>query len=111
MKENSEIKVVETKKNSYDQILKLKVIQEIEQGEISTFDACLKYGIRDRSTIMAWLKEKKRLGFKVKPEKNLVELKKRLQEKIIKMEIKLEFFELENKFLKKELELLTNKTR
>lgn len=110
MKVNSEIKAVEAKENMYDQTFKLKVIQEIEQGNISTFDACLKYGIKDRSTIMTWLKEKKELGFKIKPNKNLKELKKSLEEKIIKMEIKLEFFELENKTLKRKLELLTKKT-
>lgn len=109
MKETSDIKAIEAKEHICDQTFKLKLIQEIEQGEISTFDACIKYGIKDRSTIMAWLKQKDKLGFKIKPKKDLIELKKDLEKKMIKMEIRLKFFEMENKILKRELELLKNK--
>ena len=31
---------------------KSKVVQEIEQGRISTYEACHKYGIQYRSTIL-----------------------------------------------------------
>ncbi len=31
---------------------KLQVVQEIEQGRISTYEACRKYGIQSRSTIL-----------------------------------------------------------
>lgn len=93
----------------FDQSLKMKVIQEIEQGEISTFDACLKYEIKDRSIIRAWLKESKDLGLRIKPKKNMIEIKRNLEQKIMKMESKLQFFELENKVLKLKLDSLTKK--
>jgi len=35
----------------------LQVVQEIEQRELSTHGACIKYGFQARSTVLQWLEK------------------------------------------------------
>lgn len=48
-----------TKRTQRDYTLtfKLNVVKEIETGESSTVEVCLKYGIQSRSTISTWLRK------------------------------------------------------
>ena len=50
---------VYTKRTQRDYTLtfKLNVVKEIETGESSTVEVCLKYGIQSRSTISTWLRK------------------------------------------------------
>ena len=41
----------------YSQSFKLQVVQEIEQGKLSTTGAVRKYGIQARSTVVSWLRK------------------------------------------------------
>ena len=41
----------------YTLTFKLNVVKEIETGESSTVEVCLKYGIQSRSTISTWLRK------------------------------------------------------
>ena len=41
----------------YSQSFKLQVVQEIEQGSLSTTGAVKKYGIQARSTVVSWLRK------------------------------------------------------
>lgn len=41
----------------YSMSFKLQVVQEIEQGELSTTGARQKYGIQSRSTVVNWLRK------------------------------------------------------
>ena len=51
--------IVYTKRTQRDYTLtfKLNVVKEIETGESSTVEVCLKYGIQSRSTISTWLRK------------------------------------------------------
>lgn len=48
-----------TKRTQRDYTLtfKLNVVKEIETGESSTVEVCLKYGIQSRSTVSTWLRK------------------------------------------------------
>ena len=50
---------VYTKRTQRDYTLtfKLNVVKEIETGESSTVEVCLKYGIQSRSTVSTWLRK------------------------------------------------------
>jgi transposase len=56
MKEEK-INYVKRSQKNYSMSFKLQVVQEIEQGELSTTGAKQKYGIQSRSTIVNWLRK------------------------------------------------------
>lgn len=52
-------KSVYTKRSQkdYSMSFKLEIVREIESGELSTTNACRKYGIQARSTVVSWLRK------------------------------------------------------
>ena len=48
---------VKRTQKDYSQSFKLEVVQEIEQGQLSTTGAVRKYGIQARSTVVSWLRK------------------------------------------------------
>ena len=48
---------VKRTQRDYTLTFKLNVVKEIETGESSTVEVCLKYGIQSRSTVSTWLRK------------------------------------------------------
>lgn len=48
---------VKRTQKDYSESFKLQVVQEIEQGKLSTTGAVRKYGIQARSTVVSWLRK------------------------------------------------------
>ena len=57
MEKHEESRYVKRTQKDYTMSFKLQVVQEIEQGRISTYEVCRKYGIQSRSTIVGWLRK------------------------------------------------------
>ncbi len=55
--ENNPERYIKRTQKDYSMSLKLQIVQEIEQGELSTTGAVRKYGIQARSTIVSWLRK------------------------------------------------------
>ena len=63
MGKNEEIRYIKCTHKDYAMSFKLQFVQEIEQGRISTYEACRKYGVQSRSTILGWLPKFGNFGF------------------------------------------------
>lgn len=67
----------------------MQVVDEIEKGELSQNEACRRYGIQGRSTVLVWLRKHGRLDWwqnstgpmpkKSPPNKKIKELEKKLK--------------------------------
>jgi len=57
MENHQESRYVNRTQKDYTMSFKLQIVQEIEQGNLSTHQACRKYGIQARSTIVEWLRK------------------------------------------------------
>lgn len=105
----------------YSLPFKLKVILEVEKGELSYKEAQKKYGIQGRSTVLVWLRKHGSLDWqtdnpmrgKVTPQQEIRELKKKLKRAEMKVEIMEKMAEIADEQLgtdirKKYLDLLSN---
>ncbi len=72
----------------YSLSFKLSVVDEVEKGELSTYEAKKKYGIQGRSTVLVWLRKHGRLDWSIQgdtmskaktPNKQIRELEKRIK--------------------------------
>lgn len=57
MKTSENTGYVKRTQKDYSISFKLRVVQEIEQGQLSRSEACHKYGIQAKSTIREWLRK------------------------------------------------------
>jgi len=57
MKEESKTHYVKRSQKDYSMSFKLRVVQEIEQGEETVTSIFKKYGIQSRSTVTRWLRK------------------------------------------------------
>ena len=66
MEKHEESRYLKRTQKEYTMSFKLQVVQEIEQGRISTYEVCRKYGIQSRSTIVGWLRKFGNFDWKIK---------------------------------------------
>lgn len=105
----------------YSLPFKLKVILEVERGELNLAEAHRKYGIQGKSTVLVWLRKHGSLDWqtenpmkgKVTPQQEIRELKKKLKRAEMKVEIMEKMAEIADEQLgtdirKKYLDLLSN---
>jgi transposase len=76
---------------------KLQVVQEIEQGRISTYKVCRKYGIQPRSIIVGWLRKFGNFDWENQTTFNMP---KSPDQKIMELEAKVRLLEKQKTFLK-----------
>jgi transposase len=57
MENQEELRYKKRTQKDYSMSFKLQVVEELEQGELSTHAACRKYGIQSRSTVVGWLRK------------------------------------------------------
>ena len=80
-------KYVKRTQKDYSLSLKLRVVQLVEQGELSTTQAQRKYGIQARSTVVSWLRKYGNFDWENQtpshmsktPEQKLMELEQRVR--------------------------------
>ena len=86
----------------YSLPFKLKVILEVEKGELTYREAQRKYGIQGRSTVSVWLRRHSSLDWQTdNPMKGKVSPQKQIRE----LEKKLKRLEMQNEILNKAVEI------
>ena len=86
----------------YSLPFKLKVILEVEKGELTYREAQRKYGIQGRSTVLVWLRKHGSLDWQTdNPMKGKVSPQKQIRE----LEKKLKRLEMQNEILNKAVEI------
>lgn len=90
----------------YSMSLKLQVVQQIEQGELSTTAACRKYGIQARSTVVAWLRKFGNFDWENQTPSNMP---KTTEQKILELEQQVKLLEKQKAYLEKQVETADKK--
>ncbi|MNT30795.1 helix-turn-helix domain-containing protein [Solitalea canadensis] len=83
----------------YSMSFKLQVVQEVEQGELSTTGAQRKYGIQARSTIVNWLRKYGNLDWENQTPSNMP---KTPEQKILELEAKVKLLEKQKATLERQ---------
>jgi transposase len=99
-----QISSVKQKRTQRDYSLpfKLKVVLEVEKGEMSYKEAQRKYGIQGRSTVLVWLRKHGSLEWQTN---NPMKGKDSPQRQIRELEKKLKRLEMQNEILTKAVEI------
>jgi len=90
----------------YSLPFKLKVILEVEKGELSYKEAQKKYGIQGRSTVLVWLRKHGSLDWQTD---NPMKGKVTPQQEIRDLQKKLKRMEMKNEILEKAIEIADEK--
>ena len=98
--ENQEAsRYVKRTQKDYTMSFKLQVVQEIEQGSISTYEVCRKYGIQSRSTVVGWLRKFGNFDWE---NQTLFNIPKSPELKIMELEAKVKLLEKQKAFLEQQ---------
>jgi len=106
MEEKSENKYVRRTQKDYSMSFKMRVVQEIESGDLSTHAATRKYGIQSRSTIMLWLRKYGTFDWENQTPSNMP---KTQEQKLLELEQKVKLLEKQKAYLKKQVETADKK--
>ncbi len=90
MEKHEESLYVKCTQKDYTMSFKLQVVQEIEQGRISTYEVCRKYRIQSRSTIVGWLRKFGDFDWENQTPSNML---KSPEQKIMELEAKVRLLE------------------
>lgn len=101
MKGREENLYVKRTQKDYSISLKLSVVKEIENGELSPTAACLKYGIQARSTVVAWLRKYGTFDWENQTPSNMPKSK---DQKILELEQRIKVLEKQKAFLEDQAE-------
>ena len=99
MEKHEESRYVKRTQKDYTMSFKLQVVQEIEQGRISTYEARRKYGIQSRSTIVGWLRKFGNFDWENQTPSNMP---KSPEQKIMELEAKVRLLEKQKTFLEQQ---------
>ncbi len=99
MELSSESRYLKRTQKDYSMSFKLQVVQEIEQGELSTHAACRKYGIQSRSTIVQWLRKFGNFDWENQTPLNMP---KSPEQKIMELEAQVKLLEKQKAFLEQQ---------
>lgn len=99
MENHQENRYVKRTQKDYTMSFKLQVVQEIEQGRLSTHEACRKYGIQARSTIVQWLRKFGSFDWENQTPSNMP---KSPEQKIMELEAKVKLLEKQKAFLEQQ---------
>ena len=90
----------------YSMSLKLRIVQEIERGELSTKGACRKYGIQARSTVVMWLRKYGKFDWEYQTPS---QMPKTPEQKILELEQQVKLLEKQKALLEKQVETADKK--
>jgi transposase-like protein len=96
-----EYNYVKRTQKDYSEAFKLRVVEEVERGQMSQGAARRKYGIQGHGTIKRWLEM---YGNYDKPYKLVEKMEKSPEQKLLELEQKIKLLERKNKRLEKALE-------
>lgn len=99
MENQESSRYVKRTQKDYTMSFKLQVVQEIEQGSISTYDVCRKYGIQSRSTVVGWLRKFGNFDWENQTPTNMP---KSPEQKIMELEAKVKLLEKQKAFLEQQ---------
>jgi transposase-like protein len=97
---------VKRSQRDYTLSLKLQIVQEIEQGCLSTAAAQKKYGIQARSTLVSWLRKYGSFDWENQTPSNMP---KSPEQKIIELEAKVKLLEKQKSFLEQQAHIADSK--
>lgn len=101
MKEQDVTQYVKRTQCDYSLLLKVQIVQEIEQGKLSTTGAQRKYGIQSRGTIVAWLRKYGNFNWENQTPSNMP---KSPEQKLLELEQKIKLLEKQKAFLERQVE-------
>jgi transposase len=99
MENTQEIRYVKRTQKDYTMTFKLQIVQEIEQGSLSTHQACRKYGIQARSTVVEWLRKFGNFDWENQTPSHMP---KSPEQKIMELEAKVKLLEKQKTFLEQQ---------
>ncbi|HWS59365.1 MAG TPA: transposase [Flavobacterium sp.] len=99
MENTQESRYVKRTQKDYTMSFKLQIVQEIEQGSLSTHQACRKYGIQARSTVVEWLKKFGNFDWENQTPSHMP---KSPEQKIMELEAKVKLLEKQKTFLEQQ---------
>lgn len=94
-------KYVKRTQKDYPLSLKLSIVQEIEQGKLSTTQATKQYGIQCRKTVVNWLRKYGNFDWE---NQSTIKMSKTPEQKILELEQQLRLLEKQKAQLKKQVE-------
>ena len=106
MEENSKNEYVRRTQKDYSMSFKMRVVQEIELGELSTRAATRKYGIQSRSTVMLWLRKYGTFDWENQTPSNMP---KTQEQKLLELEQKVKLLEKQKALLEQQVETADKK--
>lgn len=95
MTETSKGKYIKRTQKDYPMAFKLKVVQEIERGELSIYAAKRKYGIQGGHTVTLWLRKYGNFDWENQTPSNMPKSK---DQKILELEQKIKLLEKQKAF-------------
>ena len=99
MENAQESRYVKRTQKDYTMSFKLQIVQEIEQGSLSTHQACRKYGIQARSTVVEWLRKFGNFDWENQTPSYMP---KSPEQKIMELEAKVKLLEKQKAFLEQQ---------
>lgn len=94
-----ESRYIKRTQKDYNMSFKLQIVQEIERGNLTTHQACRKYGIQARSTIVQWLRKFGNFDWENQTPSNM---SKSPEQKIMELEAKVKLLEKQKAFLEQQ---------
>jgi len=106
MEEKNGIQYVKRSQKDYSMSFKLRVVQEIERGELSMTSATRKYGIQARSSVRNWLRKYGNFDWENQTPSHMP---KSPEQKILELEQQIKLLEKQKAFLEKQVETADKK--
>jgi transposase len=97
---------VKRTQRDYSMSLKLQIVRQIEQGELSTLSAQRKYGIQSRSTLMTWLRKFGNFDWENQTPSNMP---KSPEQKIMELEAQVKLLEKQKSMLEQRAHVADSK--
>ena len=106
MNEEKDTKYVKRTQKDYSYAFKLRVVEEVESGELGIKAAARKYGIQSHSTVTTWLRKHGNFDWH---NKSTIKMPKSKDQKLLELEQKIILLEKEKKLLEKQAEIANKK--
>jgi transposase len=97
---------VKRTQGDYSMSLKLQIVQQIEQGKLSTKTAQRKHGIQSRSTVINWLRKYGNFDWENQTPSNMP---KSPEQKIMELEAKVKLLEKQKTLLEQQAHIADSK--
>jgi transposase-like protein len=101
MKEQDVTQYVKRTQCDYPILLKVQIVQEIEQGKLSASGAQMKFGIQSYATILRWLRKYGNFDWENQTPSNMP---KTPEQKLLELEQKVKLLEKQKAFLERQVE-------